>query len=50
MKHLFVEYFLAKLPYYLIGAYAASFAEYKLNYNLYDLTKDKIASLFHKKS
>lgn len=31
------------------GAAAASYAEYKLNYNLYDLLKDKLLSLFGKK-
>ena len=42
-------FFLKHLPVALFGAYAASFVEYKLNYNLYDVTKDKITSLFKKK-
>jgi hypothetical protein len=45
----YLLWFLKHLPYFLIGAYGASFAEYKLKYNLYDLTKDKIVSLFNKK-
>jgi hypothetical protein len=44
MLHLFLK----NLPALLVGAYAASFAEYKLNYNLYDLTKDKLTGLFKK--
>jgi len=29
----------------LTGAYATSFAEYKLNYNLFDFTRDKIVAV-----
>lgn len=32
-----------------LGAVAASFFEYYLKYNLFDLLKDKISSLIHKK-
>ena len=30
----------------LVAAFVTSFAEYKLNYNLFDLIKDKLASVF----
>lgn len=33
-----------------IGGILTSYAEYRFNYNLYDLLKDKILSLFGKKA
>ena len=32
----------------VVGAGVTSYAEYRLNYNLYDLIKDKILGLFGK--
>ncbi len=33
----------------LVGAFATSYAEYRFQYNLYDLVKDKVASILGKK-
>lgn len=32
----------------LVGAFATSYAEYRFNYNLYDLLKDKVLGLLAK--
>ncbi len=34
----------------LVGAIATSYAEYRFQYNLYDLLKDKLLALLGKKS
>lgn len=31
----------------VVGAFATSFAEYFLNYNLVDLIKDKLLAVYH---